>query len=168
MKYTTSNWTVSSLYNDTIQASKNIAVPDLDYAKDYKKSLDEPTEAAITNITGAEISSPEHIRIGATPVNNVYSGTGTELAAMSPSKKGVQTLVEINETYRATNTVTGEEIDLPCKGRIVLRFPTHSSVTEDMISDLLMRTISASFATGQTNAKRQVQIARGSLLPDGL
>lgn len=168
MEYTQHNWTVSSNYNDTIQTSKNIAVPDLDYAKDFKKSSDEPNEASITNITGDSIVSSEHIRIGSTPVKNIYSGTTTDLSSMHNHKGGVQVMVELSETYTAANGVTGQEIDLPCKGRIVLRFPTASCVTEELVQDLLIRTIASALATKGTDASRLVQIARGALLPDGL
>lgn len=101
-------------------------------------------------------------------VRNVYSGTNVDIACMPAMKKGVQTLVEINEVYRATNSVTGQEIDLPCKGRIVLRFPTHSCVTDALVKDLLYRTIAASLNKGSVDATRQVEVARGSLLPDGI
>lgn len=168
MKYTTHNWTVSSLYTDTIQVAKNLPLPDLDYVHDFKKSSDEPTEASITNITGEAITSMEHIRIGSSPVNNVYAGTGVDFANMPSQKTGVQTMVEVSEIYSAVNSVTGEEILLPCKGRVVLRFPTVACVTETMVQDLLSRTVAAALNTGAVDAKRQVQIARGALLPDGL
>lgn len=168
MKYTHNQWSVSSNYKDTNQESKTINVPDLTFATDFKKSSDEPTEASITNITGDAITSSEHIRFGAAPVKNIYSGTNTDATAMHTQKGGMQVLVELSENYTATHAVTGQEVELPCKGRIVLRFPTASCVTEEMIQDLLIRTISSALATGQSDAKRLVQIARGALLPDGL
>ena len=168
MNYTQANWTVESLYNDTTAQTKNVIVPTLDYPVDYHKTQDEPTEAIITNVTGDEITSMETIRYGTSVVNNVYAGTNIDVASMPSMKKGVQTLVEINEVYRATNSVTGQEIDLPCKGRIVLRFPTHSCVTDALVKDLLSRTIAASLNKGTVDASRQVEIARGSLLPDGI
>lgn len=168
MEYTQHNWTVSSNVKDTIQASKNIAVPDLDFVNDFKKSVDEPNEAVITNTTGDTIVSSEHVRFGSTPVKNIYSGGTTDVSAMHQSKAGVQVMVEINENYTATNSVTGQEVDLPCKGRIVLRFPTANCVNEQLVQDLLSRTIAAALATGETDAGRLVQIARGALLPDGL
>lgn len=168
MEYTQHNWTVSSNVTDTIQTSKNIAVPDLDFANDYKKSLDEPNEAAITNTTGATITSPEHIRFGSTPVKNIYNGVTTDVTAMHQTKSGVQVMVEISKNYSAVNKTTGQEVDLPCKGRIVLRFPTASCVSEELVKDLLSRTIASALATGGTDAGRLVEIARGALLPDGL
>jgi hypothetical protein len=168
MKYTNHNWSVESLYTDSIATPKTISIPDLNYPTDFKKSSDEPSEAVITNITGKDISPMENIRFGSTVVNNIYSGTKTDVSSMAPNKQGVQILVELSETFRATNTVTGTEIDLPCKGRVVLKFPTHSCVTEAMVQELLLRTIAASFAKGSNTSSRVVEIARGSLLPNGL
>lgn len=167
-EYTQNHWTVSALYKDTIQTAKSVSVPDMDFVHDFKKKVDEPSEAIITNVSGSEISTMETVRYGVSNVNNVYQGTNTELAAQAPTKKGVQILVELTENYRATHATTGEEIDLPCKGRIVLRFPTHACVTEEMVQDLLSRTISSALASGKTDASRLVEVARGSLLPDGI
>lgn len=166
--YTIGNWTVSSLYKDTLTTAKTISVVDLSYATDFKKASDEPDEAIITNVTGSELTSPENIRFGVSQVTNVYSGTNTDATSQFPSKKGVQVLVEISENYRAINKVTGVEVDLPCKGRLVLRVPNNSAVTPDLIGDLLMRTIAAAFATGKTTSSRVVSLVRGSLLPDGM
>lgn len=168
MNYTQSNWTVSSKYTDTIQTAKNIAVPDLSYATDFKKSVNGVDEAIIKNVTGSEITPMETIRYGSSVVSNIYTGTNTEPSCMAPSKKGVQTLVEISEVYRAVNTVTGDEIELPCKGRIVLKFPTHSCVKAELVQDLLTRTIAAALNKGSVDASRELAIARGSLLPDGM
>lgn len=168
MNYTTNHWGVSSRYKDTNQTSKNVAVPDLSYDTDFRKVQDEPNEAIISNVTGADISTMETIRYGASVVNNIYAGTGVDPTCQAPYKRGVQTLVEIKETYIATNDTTGAEIELPCTGRIVLKFPTHTSVTPELVKDLLMRTIAASLNEGLTDAARQVELARGSLLPDGL
>lgn len=166
--YTIGNWTVSSLYKDTVTAAKSISVADLSYATDYTKVSDEPDEAVVRNITGTELTSPESLRFGVSPVTNVYNGTNTDAASQFPSKKGTQILVEISENYRAINKVTGDEVDLPCKGRIVLRVPNNSAVSADLVTDLLTRTIAAAFATGKVTSSRAVELIRGSLLPDGL
>lgn len=168
MKYTKDNWTVSSLTETSQEQAKQISVPDLKFKENFVKASDEPNEAVIANITGPEIGSAENIRFGASVVNNIYASTSTDLSQMPSNKKGVQTLVEISTTYRGTNTVTGQEIDLPCKGRIVLRFPTNSCVTEELIKDLLTRTIASSFSETLTDASRQLELARGSMLPDGM
>lgn len=168
MNYTNNHWLVSSKYKDTVQESKTLNVPDLSYAKDYRKVQDEPSEAIISNATGSDITTMETIRYGASVVNNVYSGTDIDNSCMAPYKKGVQTLVEVKEIYTATHENTGDEIQLPCTGRIVLKFPTHTSVSSELVQDLLVRTVAAALNTGVADAQRQIELARGSLLPDGL
>lgn len=164
--YVVGDWTVSDNVTDTLATPKNISVPDLDYAVDYKKVLDEPTEAKIANITGLDLLSHEDIRFARSDVANIYAGVSIDSAMILPQKKGVQIMCELSNTYRAANSVTGNEYDLPCKGRIVLRFPAFTCVTSDLVKDLLIRTISAAFDTGSTNANRIMDLARGALLPD--
>lgn len=166
--YTIGSWTVSSLYHDSLQDSKSLDLPDLSYSTDFSKSVDEPSEAKIDNVTSTELTSPEQIRYATSKVSNIYNDTSTPAVSKMPNAAGVQNLVEINEVYRAVNSATGQEVDLPCKGRIVLRFPNNSVVTQALIQDLLVRTISAAFATGSVDASREVQIARGIVVPSGL
>lgn len=166
MEYTTGNWTVKSLTKDSIEQSKTPSVPDLSYAVDYSKTLDEPDEARVANVTGSDVVSPEYIRYAKSTVANVYTNTDCEAAAQAPIKNGVQVMSELHTKYRAINSVTGEEIDVPCVGRIVLRVPTFSAVTEDLVSDLLARTVAAAYNTGSSDASRIMEMARGSLLPN--
>jgi len=166
--YTSGDWTVSSLYTDTISASKNVAVPDLSYGTDFARTLDEPTEARIANTTASEISAVETIRYGRSDVENIYAGTKVDASSQFPYKRGTQVLVEINETYRATNSKTGAVVDLPVKGRLVLRFPTAPIVAEAMITDAMHRTIAAALDKSGTDAARLIECARGALLPAGI
>lgn len=163
--YTIGDWTVSDMIADTITTRKNISVPDLDYAVDFKKVLDEATEGKVANITGPDLMSHEDVRFARSDVANVYSGVSMDTALMLPQKKGVQVMCELTNTYRAVNAKTGNEYDLPCKGRVVLRFPAFTCVTDDLIQDLLVRTISTAFGTGLTSASRITDMAMGSLLP---
>lgn len=164
--YTIGDWTVSDLIADTIAAPKNISVPDLDYLVDYTKVSDEATEASIANTTGPDLLSHESIRFARSEVANVYAGSVSDSALMLPQKKGVQVMAELRNTYRAANSVSGNEYDLPCVARVVLRFPAFTCVTKDLVKDLLMRTIAASFGTGSTTESRIMDMAMGSLLPN--
>lgn len=164
--YTIGDWTVSDNVTDTLTTPKYIPVPDLSYPIDYKKVMEEPTEAKIANITGPDLLSHEDIRFARSDVANIYSGVTIDSALVLPQKKGIQVMCELSNTYRAANSVTGNEYDLPCKGRIVLRFPAFTCVTSELVRDLLVRTISAAFDTGSINADRVMGLARGALLPD--
>lgn len=163
--YTSGNWTVSDLVNDTIAAPKNISVPDLKYSTDFTKVQDTSEEARIANVTGPDLLSHESVRYARSEVANVYAGTNSDTAMTLPMKKGVQVMSEIRNTYRATNSVTGLEYDLPCVGRIVLRFPATTCVTSTLVTDLLVRTIASAFDTGAVTASRIMDMAMGDLLP---
>lgn len=164
--YTIGDFTVSDLVTDTIATPKNISVPDLKYATDYTKVLDASEEAKIANTTGPDLLSHENIRFARSEVSNIYVGVNSDSAMVLPQKKGVQVMCELSNTYRAANSVSGNEYDLPCKGRIVLRFPASTCVTEALVTDLLVRTIAAAFGTGATNASRIMDLAMGALLPN--
>lgn len=164
--YTIGDWTVSDLVADTLTTPKNISVPDLDYAVDFTKVLDTAEEAKIANVTGPDLVSHENIRFARSEVGNIYAGSNSDSAMVLPMKKGVQVMCEIGNTYRAANSVSGNEYDLPCKGRIVLRFPASTCVTKTLVNDLLVRTVASAFGTGAVTADRIMDMAMGALLPD--
>lgn len=166
--YTSGNWTVSDNYTDTNSATpKNISVPDLDQATDYSQKSDEPDACVVVNTTAPDIQAREAIKFARSSVNNVYQGIkDVDASNQTPSKKGVQVMVETTTIYTATNSVTGDEYHIPCKGRLVLRIPNQSFVTDDMVEDILKRTIAAAFAEGSTDESRVVELARGQLAPE--
>jgi len=167
--YTIGNWTVSSNYADTLTTTKSIVVPDLSYASDYSLTADEPDDCVIKNVTSTNLNVCETLRFARQSVKNIYERTGTTAtSAKIADPSGVQIMFELNETYSASNSVTGQEAEIPCVGRIVLRFGTSTMVTSRLIEDLLTRTIATSFATGKTNADRAIQLARGIVVPTGL
>ena len=167
-KYTIGNWSVSADTTDTDTTAKNFAIPNLKFASDFTKTQDEPGQAIIANATGTGIESSESIRFACSTVNNVYANAGVDVALQPPLKKGVQVMAEIKTTYHAENSVSGASVDLPCVGRVVLRFPTYSVVTDDLVEDLLKRTVASIFADGKTDVSRVLDLARNSLLPDGM
>lgn len=171
--YTTGNWTVSDDYTDTVTELGGVVTPILDFSKDFAKVSNDVTEAVIKNTTGASISSSEKIRYGSTPVKNVYAGTSVDASAQLPSKAGVQTLIELSETYRAVNSVSGLEYEIPCVARLVMRIPTSQPVKNTIIVDLIVRLLSAMYSSTAANrdyANMDVlfNLVKGALLPEGV
>lgn len=166
MNYTTGNWTVSDLVADSSTTTKNIAVPDLTWS-DYAKTQDEPNEAILANATSVEVISPESVRFCSTKVNNVYNKRNIDVNAQAPVKSGVQVMSELKFNLRAVNSVSGQEIDLPFTGRIVLMVPSYQAVNSTAIEYALKRTISAAFNdSSDVSAARILELARGSLIPE--
>lgn len=171
--YTTGNWTVSDDYADTVVDLASVTTPILNYAKDFAKITDGVTEASIKNTTGASISSSEKFRFGSTPVKNVYTGTNTDITSQLPSKAGVQTLIELSETYRAVNSVSGIEYEIPCVARLVMRIPTSQPVKNAIIVDLIGRLITSLYSdTSKTRDFQNMDVlfnlVKGALLPEGV
>lgn len=166
--YTSGDWTVSSLPKDTSTTQLSLMLPDLSYTTDYAVVQDDPGEAKITNTTGNYLWSPETIRFAASTVKNVYANTDIDPTLFAPVKSGVQVMSEVAELYMATNSKTGAEVVLPCKGRVVLRFPTGGVVGEALLSNLVGRTIASLYPTGTASISRVVDMARFSLLPRGM
>lgn len=166
--YSQGDWSVSSLYNDTIKDPKSLSIPDLSYDTDYSVQRNTPGDAIIGNTTSSYLWTPETIRYAGTNVRNIYENTNVDPTYFAPVKGGRQVLAEVTELYMASNDKTGADVILPCKGRIVLRFPTGGVVGEALISDLIGRTIAAAFGTGSVTASRVIELAQDSMLPKGL
>lgn len=165
MNYVIGDWAVKSLTTDTIATAKNISVTDLKYSTDFKRTVDEPAEAKVVNITSANILSPEELRFGRKTIKNVYLNSNIDVSAQLPEKQGVQVMAELKFHLQATNSVSGLEADLPFTVRTVLYTPASSVVTSDAIKYALLRGVASCFATGSTNETRFVELIKGSLLP---
>lgn len=167
MQYTAGNWTVSSLTTDSVTTKKNIAVPDLSWSTDYAISVEEPEEGQLVNTTGAAISSPEKVRFAAQDIANIYKNTGIDITQQATLKNGRRCMSEISINYQAVNSVSGTEVIIPVKGRIVLELPSAPFVTQTLVNDGLYRTIAAGFdGAGSVDSDRFVELARGSILPE--
>lgn len=159
--YTSGDWTVSDQYTDTVAVAKDISVPDLDLANDFAITKDESNEVIYQNVTASDIKAHESIRFACSNVNNVYAGVDSQSPA--PIKSGVQVMSELKTLYKAVNSVTGDEYELPATGRIVLRLPTLSYVTADLVQDILNRTISSIFGLGDVSEAKAVNLIKGIL-----
>lgn len=171
INYTTGNWTVTSLYNDLTTVERTQNLPIISYAHDYAKGSEEATDASVKNVSAEGVTSPESIRFGSTPVKDIYAGTSVDNASRLPSKAGVQAMVEISETYRAVNTVSGGEYDIPCKVRLVVRVPSSQPVKTAIVTDLVKRILGTCYNAAGDDASeftRITDLLKGALLPEGV
>jgi hypothetical protein len=165
MNYTIGNWTVESVVTDSISATKNVAIADLDFAKDFARSVSSDTEATMVNTTGASVTSPEVLRYARSRVQNVYNGMDIPAINMFANKGGYRTLAEVKFCLKAVNSVSGQEVLLPFKGWTCLVIPDAAPVTEAAVDYALKRTIAAAFDTGSVNGDRITEAVRGALIP---
>lgn len=165
MEYTTGNWSITSLTLDTDPTSKNIAVPNLTYSSDFKRTKDEPKDAAMTNITSGGVISAEEVQYGRSLIPNIYTGLGIDANAQLAHKGAVQAMNKIIFYVRATNSVSGQEVMIPNIFYLVGRVSTSPIVTGDLVDYGLKRCIANAFATGKTDESRMMELFKGSLLP---
>lgn len=165
MSYTTGNWTVAPLTSDTISTPKSPSIPDLDYAVDYTVTGRGTNEVSLVNTTAPGLMPQEQLRYGRTRVADVYSDTDIPASQRCNVRSGFRTLQEVRYNLKATNSVSGEELLLPMRGWICLQVPSVDFITAGALGDLLKRTISAAFGTGEVAGSQAVRVAQGDLDP---
>lgn len=165
MEYTIGNWTVKSLTTDSTETSKNLAIADLSYSKDFTVAKTTDEEVMLNNTTGATLEPVENVRYGRTRITDVYAGTDIPLPNRIAAKNGVRTLCEVRCNLSAVNSVSGDELLLPLKGWVCLQVPTASMITPQAIEYMLSRAVSACLNEGSTDGARVTEVARGDLSP---
>lgn len=165
MQYTTGNWTVASLTQDTISQTKNIVATDIDFANDYTIASASPSEVVLQNKTGNALTPMEQIRYGRTNLADIYRNTDITPAMRDQNKTGLRLLSEVTFKIKATNSVSGDEELLPFRGWVVLETPKSDLVTADAIAYLQQRVVSAMYETGKVDETLVANIARGDLNP---
>lgn len=165
LSYTVGSWTITDQVTDTVSTPKNLPVPDLTYGTDYAVSKNDTEEAVLVNITGASLASPESIRYGKSIVSDVYSGSDIPASQRHAVKSGVRTLSEVRFQLKAVNSVSGQEIFLPIRGWICLQLPTVNLITGSAVTYALARAVASSLNTGVVTNTREVEVARGDLIP---
>lgn len=140
----------------------------LNFGADFKVKSDEPNEVVITNLT-SPVVYPERMRISSSEVVNVYNGSSIEPSLYSPTKRGTSLLVQLTEIWKVTDTDNPSyEIALPVSAHLVIKVPNHELVTPAAVENLVGRTISGLYETGQTTTTRLTALLRGSLKPSDI
>lgn len=170
MAITNGNWSVVPNYTDTITSTKNLPLPDLDYAVDYSVRNQKNGETVIINKTGASVAPIEMIRYAQSRVANVYeSGLIRDLniapSAQSNCAEGIKVYSEIATTFKATNTVSGEEITLPFRVSVAAVTPSTDIVPSAAYVQAVIRGLSTMFGTGEVDGTLAKSLARGDTNP---
>lgn len=157
------NYTDSGVSGIT-ELKKDIAI--LNFGADFRVKQDLADEAIISNIT-APIDRPENFRFSASPVADIYKGTGIDPGFYSPSRKGISLLCQLTDVYKYADAAdsTFKEQYLPLSGHIVLKVPCNEALTAEMISTFVGRLIAGLYASGHLDAARLKAMLRGALLP---
>lgn len=146
--------------------SFNFPRPALNIKADFRVKSNTGNEVVLTNIT-SPIDRPEKIRIAASEVANIYTGSGIEPSLLAPSKKGVSILVQMTGVTSITDdTDPSYRVDKPRTYHIVGKVAADTTAAE--IKADLGRLLSCVFDTGSDSLSRLEAILRGSLVPSEL
>lgn len=137
----------------------------VNFGTDYRVREDEPDHVVITNLTAPQ-GKPESYKFAYTDVADVYKGTDIEPALRTQTKRGVQCLVRLDETWRVTDESDPTyEVALPVSAHLVLKIPNSDMITSEQVQYLVGRLISGLYDTGSTELDRLTALLRGSLKP---
>lgn len=158
-------------YTDSVAATKNVAIPELSYAKDFSVKSDTADECVITNAT-SPLDQPETIRFALQKIGNIYNGSQVNPAAMSVSKQGVSLVVQLNDVLRVTPDTTDTcccgagYMDFPISTHVVIKAPLVQYVDADTVLSVVKRNIAALFGEGtDVTSARLNSMLRGALKP---
>lgn len=165
LSYTTGNWTVESHEVDSISGTKNVAVPDLSYATDYSVTSNTGSEVRLMNTSGTALEPVERLRYGKDRVADIYRNLDTLKVSQLPSPVGIRLLAESTFILSATNSVTGQELEVPIRVWTCIETSTHNAITGEALEYATKRHIASLFATGSVDATMLTRMARGDLNP---
>jgi hypothetical protein len=173
--YTTGNWTIEELYVDSISTPKTMSLPDLDWAHDWHQAS-KPTgrsvasnaaEAYFGDSTGPTVDDVEHLTVSHRPVKNVYDDLPIpiDVSNQYAQKTGRAVYRSFTTIYKATNSVSGQEVYIPLRSSRTYTIPAMPLVTPDLVTSFLKRSISSELATGSTDGTLLLAELRRDLDP---
>lgn len=137
----------------------------VNFGKDFKIQSDTSNEVILTNLT-APITEPEKFRWAFTDIADIYKGTAIESSVRFPTKRGVNILCQLNDTWHVSDTVDPTfNAVIPVSAHLVLKVPACEAITPEQIETLVGRLVSGLYETGVTDKTRLASLLRGSLKP---
>lgn len=157
--------------------SLSLTCPALNYPVDFKtttlvtgsKDTDEKS-GVITNMTSTR-DRQEKIRFVSQRVANVYSAAPQiSPSVRGPIASGRRVIIQNTHVYSAQSSDPSVpfRVDFPLSCQLNMVVPDIEYLTEEMILDLLKRTISCCFDTGTTTSSRLRDLLSGAIVPAGV
>lgn len=137
----------------------------VNFGADFRVRKNTGNEVILTNLT-SPIDRPETIRFAWTETNNGYNNTDIDMSVRSASTKGVNLLVQLNETVSfGDDTDPDYRVDIPLKVNFTIGTVASEHMDVVQIERAISRLLSALFETGSSNHDRLKALLRGSLVP---
>lgn len=162
--------TLSMNFTDTPMTGATtvkLDVAQLNYAKDFRVTKDEPSEAIVTNLT-SPLDQPERFRWAHNNVTDVYKGTGIDPTLYYQSRRGTQVLCQLTDVYSVTDTSDASYLAmLPVECHLVIKVPNNDLITPEIAEQLVERMLGGLYETEATATQytRLQALLRGALLP---
>lgn len=169
VNYTAGNFTVVSQYVDS-RATVNVTrkVPSLDWAQDFSTKSINKDQCELVNRTGAALAPSETVRIARTELTDIYKNTSVDAAQRLGDTRGERVLIQVNDQYLATNSLTGEQYLIPARAWICVETSVAPIVQQDIPKDIANRVLGAltSTATADTTGLTTMDTLMGALKGD--
>lgn len=107
----------------------------------YGFTVDDPGQSVAKNVINA-LDQPNTLRVSVSNVADVFKGS--DAAAVAGQRTdGLSALVQITETWKVTDTVTGAVYYLPISAHFVLKVPIDANITGAALEALVARLVGA-------------------------
>jgi len=107
----------------------------------YGFAIDDPGNTIMKNVTG-NLDQPNAIRYSVTPVADVFKQS--DLTPRPDQRTdGVSVLVQVTESWKITDSVSGEIYFLPLSAHMVLKAPISAEITGTRLAALVARLVGA-------------------------
>lgn len=160
---------VTSLgYSDTAMSgvtAPSISAPNLNYGVDFRIKSESNKEVVLTNTT-APLDQIETIRFGYSEIADVYSKSGLNSDQIPGTKKGINLLVQVNDTLKITDSGNAAFSQyLPISAHMVIKVPQSGYITPAIVATLISRLNATLYESGSSNLSA---LLKGVLTPKSL
>lgn len=108
-------------------------------AGSYGYTVDDPGQAVMKNVVNA-LDQPNTVRCQVATVADVFKGSDVAAAA-GQRTDGLSILVQITESWKVTDSVTGDVYYLPISAHMVLKIPVDANITGALLQALVTRLV---------------------------
>lgn len=148
-------------------ASVTFTVAPLNYDADFAELESGPGKVVYTDISSPQ-DQPSTLRIAQSSRPNIYAGTSIDPSVFLPSRKGVDTIVEVREVWSQTDSDDSTYLkQAPVRAALTLTLPENGIVTADAVARLVQRVVAALYLQGEATYANGIDaINHGALKKD--
>lgn len=146
-------------------ATKNIAVPDIDFETQFTVDTFEPTKVGITNLT-SPTDQADHLTFQYMSIADVYKGSSIDPSVYSPNRKGISVATVLKDVMRVTDSGDPSyQMDLPIKVSLSVVLPQNPYLNASAVDTAIKRCFAAWYPKGAVTTARIDALIRGSMKP---